>query len=263
MAQSKKTVSGPRKQTRALVKKLKVIREPRMRCAALAEYLAREPTEVVVEVLAEVVSRVREYPDFRAAAEAITATLIDPELVGYDDRSRLYAAAKDAGHDEISHLFFDSSPSSAPEHDFDEDLSAERAVVPGGRPLTLGERKSLARGHQRELLEHVMRDLHPDVVTILLDNPHLTERDVLVIASRRPSPPASLAVVASNHRWRARYSVKRALAMNPHTPTHLAMQLATNLRPADLRALRDDPNLADALREQARALLLRRTGDTP
>ncbi len=250
-------MSGPRKQTRTLVQKLKAIREPKMRHAALAEYLARQPAEAAVAVLAEVVSRVREYPDFRDAAEAVAATLIDPDLVGYEARSRLYAAAKKAGYDEISHLFFDSSPTNTPGDGFDEDLAAERAIVPGGRPLTLGERKSLARGHQRELLEHVMRDLHPDVVTILLDNPHLTESDVLVIASRRPSPPASLTAVAANHRWRARYSVKRALTMNPHTPAHLAMQLATTLRPADLRAVRDDPNLADALREQAQALLAR------
>jgi len=242
-----------------LVQKLKAIRDVKMRCASLAEYLERNPADEVVSVLSEVVSRVREYPDFRDAAEAVAATLIDSELVGYEVRSSLYAAAKQAGREEIAHLFFDASPVDADASEVEDKLSAERAVVPGGRPLTLGERKSLARVHQRELLEHVMRDLHPDVVTILLDNPHLTERDVLVIASRRPSPPASLAAVAASHRWRSRYAVKRALAMNPYTPTHLAMQLATALRPADLRALRDDPNLADALREQAGALLERRS----
>jgi hypothetical protein len=251
-------VSERETHARALVRKLKAIREPRMRCASLAEYLAREPAERIVAVLAEVVGRVREFPEFQEAADALSATLIDPDLVEYDLRSRIYSQAKAAGCDEVARLFFDVSPMGEADRELIEELSGERAVVPGGRQLTLGERKSLARGHRRDMLEHLLRDSHPDVVTILLDNPHVTERDVLVIASRRPSPPVSLAAVAANHRWRTRYSVKRALVMNPHTPPHLAMRLATGLRPADLRAVRDDPNLAEPLRQQAGELIERR-----
>jgi hypothetical protein len=54
-----------------------------------------------------------------------------------------------------------------------------------GRPLTLGERKSLARTHDRSLIQRVVRDPHPDVVRILLDNPSLTEED-FAFARRGP-----------------------------------------------------------------------------
>ena len=54
-----------------------------------------------------------------------------------------------------------------------------------GRPLTLGERKSLARTHDRSLIQRVVRDPHPDVIRILLDNPSLTEEDVGRVCAQR------------------------------------------------------------------------------
>ena len=137
-------------------------------------------------------------------------------------------------------------------------MAPEREVVPRGQTMTLGERKSLARGHRREMLEHVLRDPHPDVVVILLDNPHMTERDVIFLASRRPCLPATLEAIALSLRWRTRYSVKRTLVLNPNTPVHLTMRLATTLRDVDLRAVVGDSNLAASLRDQAEEILSRR-----
>ena len=53
---------------------------------------------------------------------------------------------------------------------------------------------------RREILL-MLRDPHPDVVAILLDNPHITESDVVRIASARPAVPASLARLAAHARW--------------------------------------------------------------
>ena len=52
-----------------------------------------------------------------------------------------------------------------------------------GRPLTLGERKTLARRRDRQLLGRVLRDPHPDVIQVLLGNPALTEEDVVRLAA--------------------------------------------------------------------------------
>ncbi len=256
MAQLRGKVERP-KDTRYLVRKLKAIRNARMRCVALAGFLSSEPIGDVVEVLSGLVNHVQRHsdPDYYAAADALSATLFDRQLVPYTLRQALYEAAKRASHPEIARLFFDASPASVNERQLAADLAPEREVVPRQQPLTLGERKSLARAHRRVVLDHVLRDPHPDVVEILLDNPHLTERDVITIAARRPILPAVLEVIAASDRWRPRYSVKRALVMNPHTPAHLAMRLATTLQAGDLRAVADDPNLDSTLRDQAAALL--------
>jgi hypothetical protein len=108
----------------------------------------------------------------------------------------------------------------------------------------------------------LLRDPHPDVVRILLDNPHLVEDDVVHVAAARPGAPPSLALIAEHARWSARYAVRRALVLNPATPMHLAVRLATTLRPADLRELARDPMVAPALRMQAAQILsaARRSG---
>lgn len=236
----------------ALARKLKTIRDPGMRCHALARALRDFTHREVVEILAAALASSRD-GDARGLllADTLTATLTDTELLTYDTRANLYVSAKAAGHTALARLLFTASPTG----DNDDDLPPERPIIPRGKPLTLGERKSLARGHRRELLQHLLRDPHPDVVTILLDNPHITEADVLVIATRRMPRPGALVAVARNHRWRIRYNVRRALVLNPHTPALEALRLATTLRPADLRMVADDPNLAAPLRQQARELL--------
>lgn len=236
-----------------------------MRCVVLARFLASVPAEAAIEVLASVIAQAGTHanPDYLAAAECLTATLSDADLLPYASRATLYAAAKRAGHTEVSRLFFDASPSLAVAAtgatiERQDPLAPERQVVPRGRALTLGERKSLARSHRRDLIQHLVRDPHPDVVRILVDNPHLTEADVVAIAARRPALPESLAILAASSRWGTRYRVKLALAQNPYTPLHLAIRLLTTLRAMDLRAIADSQHLPVPLREQAKALLARR-----
>ncbi len=243
-----------------LVGKLKPILGPRMRAVVMAEYLTRTPPPRAVRALAALISKATSggAPSYLAAAECLTATLSDDELLPYKSRARLYAAAKRAGLLEIARLFFDASPARASSETLAEQLAPERALVPRGRVLTLGERKSLARSHRRDLIQQLLRDPHPDVVRILLGNRHLTELDVLTLASRRPAVPAALALIAADPRWGTRYPVKRALAYNPYTPVHLAVRLITTMRAADLQAIAADPRLAQLVREQASSLLQHR-----
>jgi len=209
----------------------------------------------MVETLHALVLANRTCPtaDTGAALTTLTATLSTPELLSYPVRAELYEAAVEHGFDEIARMLFDVSAAAAAESD--EDPGAERPLEPRGRPLSLGERKSLARGHVRDKLEALLRDPHPDVIEILLGNPHLTERDVLVIATKRPTRPDALAVIAASEKWAKRYRVKRALALNPYTPPHLTVRLAATLPTADLRAIVGDPNLPEPLRTQAQTLL--------
>jgi hypothetical protein len=130
-------------------------------------------------------------------------------------------------------------------------LAPERPLRPTGRPLTLGERKTLARTHDRQQLLLLLRDPHPAVIGILLDNPHVTEADIVRIASARPAVPASLSLVAAHARWSVRHAVKRALVLNPSTPLADAIRIATTLRSQELRELAADESLPEPLRLHA------------
>lgn len=124
-----------------------------------------------------------------------------------------------------------------------------------GRPITLGERKSLARTHDRSLIQRVVRDPHPDVVRILLDNPSLTEEDVIRVCAARPNDPNVLQTVYRNRRWVVRYRPRNALVRNPDTPLGTALLLAPLLRKSELKEAAVSSELAPPVRLSCKTIL--------
>jgi hypothetical protein len=129
-----------------------------------------------------------------------------------------------------------------------------------GRPVTLGERKSLARRHDRELIARVIRDPHPDVMRILLGNPRLTEPDVLRLCARRPVATEVLREVYRCARWIVCYPIKLALVMNPHTPVDVSLQLLPLLHEQDLKRVREAADLPPELHAACHERPSRRSG---
>ena len=244
-----------------IVARLKAIRDLRMRVLALIEALGTGDPGAWIDAISAIIARSHTSDDADAmlAAQSITQAAADPTLP-YETRKQLYETAIDRGSPAIARLFLAVSPNTTPPG-LEKQLAPERPLRPAGRPLSLGERKWLARTHDREQLLLLLRDPHPAVVAILLDNPHVTESDILKIASRRPALPASLAKLALHPRWSVRHAVKRALVMNPSTPLADAIRIATTLRVAELAELAADPALPEPLRTHAaeiRAASLRR-----
>lgn len=136
----------------------------------------------------------------------------------------------------------------------DEDPDTQRVPDFGkGRHVSLGERKSLARCQDRELIARCLRDPHPTVVRILLANPIVTETDVVRMCARRPASTVVLREVFRSCRWMIRYQVKLALALNPYTPLDVALQLAPFLQAQDARRLLASHDLRDELRSAVQA----------
>jgi hypothetical protein len=116
-----------------------------------------------------------------------------------------------------------------------------------GRELTLGERKSLARRPDRELVQRLLADPHPDVIGRCLRNPRLTEDDVLRLAARRPGRAAVLAEVARS-RWAHRPRVRIAIVLNPATPLEMALRIAGLLLRPELELVARSPGVTAGLR---------------
>jgi len=223
-----------------------------MRILALVEAWGQGDPGTWVEVLAAIVARSHQVddPDTLLALECLTHAAAEPTL-RYETRQQLYIAATERGLTAIARLFLSASPSVVAEAQLKKQLAPERALKPKGRPLTLGERKSLARTHRREDLLLLIRDPHPAVVAIFLDNPHVTEIDVVRIAAARPAVPESLTKIAAHPKWSVRHAVKRALVMNPATPLADAIRITTTLRTQELAELALDPALSEPLRTHA------------
>jgi hypothetical protein len=117
-----------------------------------------------------------------------------------------------------------------------------------GRPLTLGERKSLARRPDRETLLRLFADPHPDVMRRLLGNPRVTEDDVVRLAARRPGRAELLAEIARETRWVHRPRVRMALVMNPATPLEIAARIAGLLLRPELALVVASPGVPAPVR---------------
>lgn len=120
-----------------------------------------------------------------------------------------------------------------------------------GRPVTLGERKSLARQPTRRLIGKLLTDPHPAVIRMLLGNPITTEDDIVRLAAKRPLAPELMTEIARHPRWNVRPRVRMALLLNPGCPSHLGVPLVGLLGIADLRALADGFDLNVAIHDAA------------
>jgi hypothetical protein len=228
--------------TSTLIRRLAALPETRMREVVLVEALAAMVARDAVHVLAEllVATRGERVPAHLLAASALAGAL---GRLPYGVASSLYEAARGAGLAEVAGLFFSAASVDAPP-------DPERWLPGARRTLTLGARKSLARGGRREMVAQLLGDPDAQVIRALLDNPRLVEKDVVAIAARRPNRADVLRELFVS-RWRARYHVKRALVMNPWTPSEIAVRLVPSLVEADRRLVAADPNLAPAVRTAA------------
>lgn len=116
-----------------------------------------------------------------------------------------------------------------------------------GRELTLGERKSLARRADRDLMQRLLGDPHPDVIRRCLRNPRVTEDDVVRLAAKRPCRGDVLAEIARSI-WAHRPRVRVALVMNPFTPVEMALRMAGLLLRPELALVARSPGVSPALR---------------
>jgi hypothetical protein len=134
----------------------------------------------------------------------------------------------------------------------------ERALHRSVAELPLGTRRALARGAETGVLEKLLLDPDPIVMTHLLQNPRITETHVVRIAARRPIPAETLRAIARSRRFGARTAVRVAVARNPYCPTDVAVGLLATLPVGELREVAGDATLHPITRRHADAELRRR-----
>lgn len=220
-------------------------RDPALAVAYLRTELVAPPDLVagaLEVVLADATARDRATQGLLIALSVALAPAEMAEL-----RAQLAEAASDAGYLHVGEIL---GARGAVQSAGDDEL--ERIPDFGkGRPLALGERKSLARGRDRQLLARVLRDPHPDVIRVLLENPAITQDDVVRLVARRPIPADVLREVASCVRWIARSHVRAALLKNPYAPLELVLPLVPLATSTELAELASSPELSLPLRSLA------------
>lgn len=228
-----------------LARRVRRLSDPEMRVAYVRHELGQLDPAHVADLITVIASGAQARDEAASTLMlAISIALADPQAEPL--RRRIVAAAATRGLHDVARLLDDRGAD--PEAD-------ENHPVPDfgrGRPLTLCERKALARRNDRNLIARVLRDPHPDVIGILLGNPSVTEDDLVRLCARRPVPPEVLRQVFRSPRWVLRYRVRRALVRNPYCPLDVALQLTAHLNAQDARQVADSPELADEVRNACR-----------
>ena len=227
-----------------VARRLAVLPELAMRAAALCELLLeRSPDDAawLLDALATA-GRAGGAPYDLSLLAAIE--LAGSDRLPYEERRAIFEAAERHGLESCKELLFTGAITGTGDQ---SDAAAPRPLTPGTRPLTLGERKSLARSWKRDVLERLLADPHLDVVALLLRNPRLTETDVLRIATSRRASAAVLELVLGAKRWSCRPAVRRALLRNPALPEATGLRLVGMLNRSELRELGRDPALAGVI----------------
>ena len=236
-----------------LARQLSALEDLELRSRRAAEALrSLEPPEAVallVDLLRA--AGLRSTPAAAALEGVLRALRVE---LDEDDRAALRAAAEGSNAPQVLALVTAAAATRSFDHDREQWVDREM------RARTLGMRKQLARAHDRDLLARLATDQDPSVLRNLLLNPRLTEREVLVAASRRPTRAAALEEIFRSRRWGQNRRVRRALALNPYSPPTLGVAALALLTAPDLREVMADRNLAAEVRGQARRLLAQRLG---
>jgi hypothetical protein len=124
--------------------------------------------------------------------------------------------------------------------------------------MALAERVDLAKSAGRGTLLLLRFDADSRVFQGVLDNRLATETDLIQVAARAETPPASLEALSAHPRWGARPSLRGALLRNPRLPVPVALSLLSRATAADLAGIRESPRISPFLKACAERVLAER-----
>lgn len=128
------------------------------------------------------------------------------------------------------------------------------------RAMTPPQKARLARKANRTERQILLRETSPQVMTALLQNPHVDSDDVLQMVKSPYAPSGILKRVAGDRRWTSNHEVRLALVRNPQTPPPLANRLLPGLPTRILQKLARGGETREDLKKTALKLYLKRMG---
>ncbi|HEY6769106.1 MAG TPA: hypothetical protein VI386_30550 [Candidatus Sulfotelmatobacter sp.] len=113
--------------------------------------------------------------------------------------------------------------------------AAARLLVIRLPSITLGERISLARRAPATVLEALLLDKESRVWQAALENPRLTEAELVKVLHRPQAPEALIACLCRHPQWSHRPEIQAGLLLNEKTPFSYALAFVHSLPPAQVR----------------------------
>jgi hypothetical protein len=236
--------------TGRLLQKIVSISTDGLRAKAAGDALQEFAPSQAALVLGRLVRLRRDHPNAELVVAALARALARGDVdLEFAEATRACARSR---ADRFTEALLATGPA-AREYDQNQEQFVDRRM----RSLTLGERRAMSRSRDIDLLVRLAHDQDRRVIQGLLQNPRLTEREAVIIASRRPTHTSVLeAVLASRFGLSPR--VRRAVGHNPYAPVALAARAIATLSVPELLQIQRDERLPVATRDQARTLIVGR-----
>ncbi len=123
--------------------------------------------------------------------------------------------------------------------------------------MSVAEKIKLATLGNKEARGLLLRDTNKLVCVAAAGSPRITEGEIIMLTNSRTVHEEVLRVIYSNREWLKIYHVKLNLVRNPKTPLPTALRFLPHVRPAELKDLKDNRNVPQAVRNAARNLMLK------
>jgi hypothetical protein len=104
----------------------------------------------------------------------------------------------------------------------------------------------------------LVRDRNKLVCSAVMRNPRISEQEIEAIAGMRNVDDEVLRILGTRRQWMSKYNIMATLIRNPKAPVGVVLPFINRLTLRDLKGLKDDKGVQQAVREMARKAYLSR-----
>jgi len=143
-----------------------------------------------------------------------------------------------------------------PPHVIDEKEKSTWAKI---QNMTVAQKVMLAFRGDKTVRMILVRERNKMVCSAAMRNPRMTESEVENIAGMRNVDDEVLRLIGMRRDWMQKYAIISQLIHNPRAPIGVVMPLINRLTLRDLKGLKDDRNVAEAVRQLAKKMYIAKT----
>ena len=124
--------------------------------------------------------------------------------------------------------------------------------------MTVSDKIKLAMKGDKEARTILIQDGNRMVQLAVLDNPRITESEIVNISRSRNVDDEVLRRIANSREWSKLYQVRVSLVNNPKTPVAVAMRFVSMLMTSDLKSLAASKSVPSAVSTAAKRIISRK-----
>jgi hypothetical protein len=121
--------------------------------------------------------------------------------------------------------------------------------------MSVSERVKLALRGGKEARLLLVRDPNRLIRRFVLQNPRITEQEVIAIAQEKTAEEEALRTIAARREWMKSYQIRMALVKNPRTPFAIALSQLGTILERDLARLAKSRDVPENVAVHARRMV--------